>query len=147
MPIVVTEIDDKKLLQQLALLRTVVNSKEIIKAERKAAIMLKNKGYEKLIATLIGGKSEHLAHSFTYKLRNGSKSLSGIRVGFSRPGGNVAHLVDRGTVERYTKSGAYRGKIKGSHFWTDTRDQYGPQAMEMMMNAIEDAINKINSRS
>ena len=30
-----------------------------------------------------------------------------------------SHLLDLGTAERYTKSGAYRGKIEGSKFWAD----------------------------
>lgn len=134
------------LLKQLAILKNVVNAKEVIAAERKAAKLLKDRGYERLIATLIGN-SDNLVDSFTYKLRNGTASMSGIRVGFKRPGGNVAHLVDLGTVDRYTKTGAYRGRIKGSHFWTDTKEQYAPKAMDMMMDAVEDAINKINSRT
>ena len=140
------DVRAEKLLKQLAILYNVIDSKEVIAAERKAATLLKDRGYERLIATLIGN-SDHLVDSFTYKLRNGTKSMTGIRVGFKRPGGNVAHLVDLGTNERYTKAGAYRGRIKGSHFWTDTKEQYAPQAMDIMIDAIDSAIKKINSRT
>lgn len=73
--------------------------------------------------------------------------MSGIRVGFKRPGGNVSHLVDLGTEERHTRTGAYRGRIKGSHFWTDTKEQYVPQAREIMLDAVRSAIEKINGGS
>jgi len=134
------------LLKQLAILYNIIDSKEVIAAERKAATLLKDQGYNRLIATLIGN-SDYLVNSFTYKLRNGTKSMTGIRVGFKRPGGNVAHLVDLGTEERYTKTGAYRGRIKGSHFWTDTKEQYAPKAMDIMLDAIDSAIKKINNRA
>lgn len=140
------DVRARDLMLQLDLLRNVIDSREIITAERKAANMLKERGYEKLVATLIGN-SDYLVDSFTYKLRGGTKALAGIRVGFKRPGGNVAHLVDLGTKERFTKAGAYRGRIKGSHFWSDTKDQYGQKAMDMMIDAIDSAIRKINSRT
>ena len=136
------DVNAEMLIKQLTILRDVVNSKEVIAAERKAAKMLMDQGYNKLVVTL-KGNSDNLVNSFTYTLRNGKQSMSGIRVGFKRPGGNTAHLVDRGTVERYTKSGAYRGKIVGSRFWTDTTDMYAPQAMDDMLDAVEHAIKKI----
>jgi len=146
MAITAVTVHDQELLKSLAILRNVVNSREIITAERKAAKMLIDRGYERLLATLIGN-SDYLINSFTYKLRYGTQSMSGVRVGFKRPGGNVAHLVDLGTEERYTKTGAYRGRIKGGHFWTNTKEQYAPIAMQDMMDAIANAVNKINSRS
>lgn len=134
------DVRARDLLVQLELLKNVIDSRPVVSAERKAANMLKEQGYNRLIATLIGN-SDYLVNSFTYALRKGE--FAGIRVGFKRPGGNVAHLVDLGTEERYTKSGAYRGKIKGSHFWTDTRDQYAQKAMDTMIDGIEEAINKL----
>lgn len=139
-----TEVDARELLIQLKILQNLVDRKEIVNAERKAAKMLMERGRDRLISTLIGN-SDNLVDSFTYKLRKGQ--FAGIRVGFRRPGGNVAHLVDRGTVQRHTKSGANRGRIKGSHFWTDTKEQYAPVAMNEMMDAIDQAIRKINGRT
>lgn len=138
------EVDARELLVQLRMLQNLVDRREIVDAERKAAKMLIDRGRDKLISTLIGN-SDNLVDSFTYKLRKGK--FAGVRVGFARPGGNVAHLVDRGTVERHTKSGASRGRIKGSKFWTSTKDQYAPVAMNEMMDAIDRAIRKINGRS
>lgn len=64
-------------------------------------------------------------------------------------GGNHAHLVDRGTDERWTKKGAYRGSVSkgspntGSMFWTRAVESKGPQAMEKTMNVIYNEMNKI----
>ena len=135
----------EQLIAALTRLQHLVDSREVISAERKAAKLLMDRGYSRLVETLIGN-SDHLVNSFTYKLRYGKNSMSGVRVGFKRPGGNVSHLVDLGTKERYTKSGAYRGKIKGSHFWTDTKQQYVPEGMNMILVAVEEAIEKINGR-
>ena len=134
---------DRELIMALTRLQDVIDSKEVIAAERKAAKLLMDRGYDKLLATLIGN-SDYLINSFTFAYRYKRKSMAGVRVGFKRPGGNVAHLVDLGTVERYTKAGAYRGKIKGSHFWTDTKDQYVPKAREIILDAVENAIKTIN---
>lgn len=137
------EVHAEELLAQLKILQDLVNRKEITDAERKAAKMMMERGRDKLIATLIGN-SDHLVDSFTYRMRKGK--FTGVLVGFKRPGGNVAHLVDKGTKDRKTKTGASRGKIKGSHFWTDTKEQYADKAVNDMMAAIDSAIKKINNR-
>jgi hypothetical protein len=137
------DVDYRELMIQLRILQNLVDRREIVDAERKAAKMLMERGKDRLIATLIGN-SDYLVDSFTYKLRKGK--FSGVLVGFKRPGGNVAHLVDLGTKDRYTKNGAYRGKIIGSRFWTDTKEQYVPKAIDDMMEAVDRAIRKINGR-
>ena len=137
------DVHAEELLVQLKILQNLVNRKEITDAERKAAKMLMERGHDKLVATLIGN-SDNLVDSFTYRMRKGK--FTGVLVGFKRPGGNVAHLVDRGTKDRKTKTGASRGKIKGSRFWTDTKEQYAPKAIDEMMDAVDAAIKKINSR-
>ena len=140
---IITEVDAQALLAQLRILQDFVDRREIVNAERKAAKMLMEHGRDRLISTLLGN-SDYLVDSFTYKLRKGK--FAGILVGFARPGGNTAHLVDRGTKERRTSTGASRGRIKGSQFWTNTKDTYAPVAMDQMMDAIDQAIRKINSR-
>lgn len=142
--IVTSVARDKELIQALTRLQDLIDSKEVMTAERKAAKLLMDRGYERLLATLIGN-SDYLINSFTFAYRYKRRSMAGIRVGFKRPGGNVAHLVDLGTEERYTKTGAYRGKIKGSHFWTDTKEQYVPKARDLILDAVENAIKKINN--
>ena len=52
--------------------------------------------------------------------KNVKKGYMAARVGYKRPGGNPAHLVDLGTQERYTKKGLYRGKVTPRKFHSGT---------------------------
>ena len=76
------------------------------------------------------------------------KSQGKVYAGFSRPSGAAAHLVDRGTVKRWTKKGYYRGYIsktkgmnRGSSFWTDAVEDKGPEGLEKLYNSIRETIN------
>lgn len=137
------EYSYEELKKELYRLQFLVDSKEIKQGEIKAAKYLITRGKSALEASLLS-HSDHLIKSFTYKLKKGK--FSGVLVGFKRPDGNAAHLVDKGTVDRKTRAGANRGHIKGSGFWTNTRERYAPEAMDMIMNSVEQAIRKINNR-
>ena len=71
----------------------------------------------------------------------------GFRKG--KGGGNHAHLVDRGTDDRWTKKGYYRGSVSkgrpntGSRFWTKAVESKGPQAIKKTMNVIYNEMGKI----
>ena len=97
-------------------------------------------------------KSGHLSKSF--KTNSSNKKVVAY-AGFSRTGenkGNHAHLVDRGTVKRWTKKGYYRGSVskgtpqKGSNFWTDSVMAQGPKAMENLKDTIFQELVKITNR-
>lgn len=66
--------------------------------------------------------------------------------GFGKTGRH-AHLVDRGTVKRYTKSGGYRGSVKGSMFWTDAFNSQKDRAANELMDSIRLSINKLIARN
>ena len=81
------------------------------------------------------------------------KSQGKVYAGFSRPSGAAAHLVDRGTVKRWTKKGYYRGYIskakgmnRGSSCETDAVEDKGPEGLEKLYNSIRDAIDQIISK-
>lgn len=97
-------------------------------------------------------KGGHLSKSFK---TSSSKKKVVAYAGFSRSGankGNHAHLVDRGTVKRWTKKGRYTGSVsknqprKGTNFWTDSVMAQGPKAMENLKNTIYNELAKITSR-
>lgn len=94
-------------------------------------------------------RTGQLEKSFTTKTRK--KKMSGY-AGFARPGGNAAHLVDRGTVKRWTKSGHYTGSVSkgspqtGSRFWTKAVEQKGQEALETLCNSIEKTVDRIISQ-
>lgn len=63
------------------------------------------------------------------RVRNGRRSLV---IGFRYVNGrsseaekaqaaNHAHLLDKGTAERWTKKGLYRGKVTATYFWTSAK--------------------------
>ena len=60
--------------------------------------------------------------------------------------GNHAHLVDRGTKDRYTKKGYYRGKMPASYFWTDTRNEGGGEAMRHIERGIRNMVDSLKSK-
>ena len=60
--------------------------------------------------------------------------------------GNHAHLVDRGTKDRYTKKGYYRGKMPASYFWTDTRNEGGGEAMRSIEKGIINMVENLKMR-
>ena len=80
------------------------------------------------------------------------KSKPGVLIGFNqgKGGGSHAHLVDRGTAERFykTKKGEKKsvGRVIGNLFWTDTEAQDYPIAMGNLYDGIEKAVNRINNR-
>lgn len=97
-------------------------------------------------------KTGNLYRSFTsqYKKKN-----SGILIGFRRGKGlgNHAHLIDKGTVDRYTKKGYFRGRIDGTEhgktgktfFWSDVVQLRGQEAMDRIMQAVYDAVEDIKN--
>lgn len=112
---------------------------------------------------IVAGGKRNLASRNKKKTGNLSKSFKTSSskkkvvayAGFSRSGankGNHAHLVDRGTVKRWTKKGRYTGSVsknqprKGTNFWTDSVMAQGPKAMENLKNTIYNELAKITSR-
>lgn len=92
-------------------------------------------------------KTGKLAGSFGTQLRAAKGAY--IKAGFKRPAGAVSHLVDRGTVERWTKKGAYRGSVSkgnpnhGSMFWTDAVESNGKEALEILLDEVNKEIERI----
>lgn len=66
--------------------------------------------------------------------------------GFKRPGGNAAHLVDKGTKARYTKKGFYRGAVKGTHFWQDAFEAKKNEAQNTLIESVQKSIERITNR-
>lgn len=92
-----------------------------------------------------------------FKVRKGNLSTSVMRKyvkkrvaaygAFSRPKGAVAHLLNSGTKERYTRSGAYRGRIVPTYFKTNIVETKGNAAMRIAADAITSEIYRILSRN
>lgn len=84
-----------------------------------------------------------LINSFSRKVN--VKQSAGY-AGFKRPDGAAAHLLDRGTKDRYTKKGFYRGRITKDLFYTDAVQANGDKALQTLCDSIELSINRILNR-
>ena len=66
-----------------------------------------------------------------------------VYVGFKRPAGAAAHLLDKGTAVRHTRTGANRGRIVASNFHTDSVRRKKDEAMQVLYKSIEASLNRI----
>jgi len=85
------------------------------------------------------GDSGDLLKSFRSKLK---RSSLGAIAGFNQLGMH-AHLIDLGTQERTTKSGANRGKVEGNSFWKDAIESNETAAIDKVYSGIERAITNL----
>lgn len=134
--------------------RRVMNTlSDLSRIERDAVIA---KGIQEGLKIVVQEGKQNLAQSGT-KVRTGNlkgsfkvltkkSDLKGY-AGFSRPKGSHAHLIDRGTAVRYTKSGAKRGQVHGNYFWTKAVERKSGKAQQEMYDSIEKSINTILNRN
>lgn len=66
-----------------------------------------------------------------------------VYVGFKRPAGAAAHLLDKGTAVRHTRTGANRGRIVASNFHTDSVRRKKDEAMQVLYKSIEASLERI----
>ena len=88
----------------------------------------------------VAKRTGRLERSFTNRIRK--KKLAGY-AGFKRPEGAPAHLVEAGTADRFTKSGAYRGKMTPTRFWKRAIDSKENQAIETLFDSVERTMEQI----
>lgn len=144
MEIQATLIDYQKVYKSIEGLSDFEKDKVIKDGLRSATAIFIKAGRSNLRSRLKGSKgTNNLMNSFRNKLK---RNKLGALAGFNGFGAH-AHLVDLGTVDRYTKSGAYRGKNTGNKFWTDAIEQNQTKAIDAVYSGIERSINKIILRS
>ena len=118
----------------------------IDKGLKDATAVLLNEGRRNLKQSLskkpvnVAKRTGGLERSFTNNIKR--KKLAGY-AGFKRPEGAPAHLVDSGTADRWTKSGAYRGRVTGTKFWRRAIDAKAVEALDILFESVERSINKI----
>ena len=93
------------------------------------------------------GVTGNLLKSFHVRVK---KSKPGVLIGFrqGKEGGSHAHLVDKGTSQRYWKTRTRKstGRVIATRFWSDTEAQDYPKAMDKLYLGIEKAVNRISER-
>lgn len=141
----ITTIDKEDIYYLIRNLEDFEKDKAVKSGLRAAMNVFRVKGRSNLRARLLhhGKQTNHLMNSFTTRVK---RNKLGALAGFDRPGGNHAHLVDRGTKKRYTKSGASRGVMPGNNFWEDARNTEEGKAMQAVHDGIKRAVQRINDR-
>ena len=69
-----------------------------------------------------------------------------VYVGFKRPAGASAHLLDKGTIVRHTRTGASRGRIVASNFHTNAVKENKDKAMQVLYKSIQDSLDRMWNR-
>lgn len=132
----------------------------IDRALRDGVRVIARQGRANLKARNPQGTGQLLKAVTTYSKKKKAKAYGGFIRGTDKKNhkGSYAHLVDRGTVERWTKKGLYRGAMyKGKKtarytphgqpkFWIDAFEQKKGQAQQTIMKAIDDCIRLIMNR-
>ena len=88
-------------------------------------------------------KKGNLLSSAAIKTR---KKDGKVYVGFKRPAGAAAHLLDKGTVARHTRTGANRGRIIASNFHTNAVKDKKDEAMQVLYRSIQDSLDRLWNR-
>ncbi|MEG0464650.1 hypothetical protein [Bacteroides sp.] len=92
------------------------------------------------------GVKGNLLRSFTVRVKRSKLgALSGFKYGDN--GGGHSWLLDMGTDKRsHKKTGKSTGVGPALRYWTDTREQDYPTAINKMYDGIERAVNRITGR-
>lgn len=136
--------DYVKIMDTLSGLSEIEREAAIAKAISEGLDVILRQGKANLAASNIKTRTGNLKGSFT-KLTNKTK-LYGY-AGFKRPQGAAAHLLDRGTKKRYTKTGANRGSVTGNYFWTKAVEMKKEEAQRELMDSVEKTIQNIINRN
>ncbi len=99
-------------------------------------------------ALRVTSRTGETIRSFATRISNwrGSRSEPYSVAGLRWPEGHKAHWLDLGTVPRYTKRGLYRGFLNPTKFFQDARKEGERPAMNAIVDGVQKAIDRINSR-
>lgn len=108
-----------------------------------------NKNMHKLVKKRKGNLYSSLTKKKVGKLKKGDVRY---QIGFKRPQGAAAHLIDKGTKERYTsgKNGKpimKRGKVTPRLFHTMSVERKGDEALNRVAESIKISIDRIMNRN
>lgn len=141
----VTTIDRENIQYVVRNLEDFEKDKALKSGLRAAVNVFRRKGRSNLRARLLhhGKQTNHLMNSFAIRVK---RNKLGALSGFDRPGGNHAHLVDRGTKRRYTKAGTNRGVMPGNRYWDDAKQTEESKAIQAIYQSMQKVVQRINDR-
>lgn len=127
----VIRVDSKEVTKALDDLSGRDTSKTLTKALKKGGNFLAGKGRAE-------APKRPRRYKSTIRARNAKRDKPGVVVS-ARHRLNV--IIQGGTRDRYTKAGAYRGRIKPNPFMTRTADRHGDGALDIAERALSDELD------
>lgn len=123
-------------------------NKAIREGLSEAAKIFEAYGRANYASSSIVGRTGETARSFATKVHIARKQggQSYAAAGLKWPAGWKAHLLDLGTGPRYTETGAYRGYLLPTYFFTNARKEGKKPAMDAIIDGIRSAVARLNNR-
>lgn len=69
--------------------------------------------------------------------------VNGATAGNASDAANHAHLIDKGTKDRYTRNGKYRGKVEPNYFWTHAKQRSRPRAEQILIAGLTQSFSTL----
>lgn len=69
--------------------------------------------------------------------------VNGATAGKVSDAANHAHLIDKGTKDRYTRNGKYRGKVEPNYFWTHAKQRSRPRAEQIFIAGLTQSFSAL----
>ena len=131
--------DVRKLNEKLNQLGAVVKEGIVQRGLREGATIILKEAKRRIQAYHLV-KTGKLLSSATIKTR---KKDGKAYAGYSRPKGAAAHLLDKGTAIRHTRTGANRGRIVASNFHTGAVKDKKQEALDTLYKSIKESLDRI----
>lgn len=138
MDIEVKLIDYEKIYSMINDLNDIEKNKTIKYGLRRASNIFVQAGKVSIISNQNVDSGKMLSSLITKVKKEKLGALAGFTVS-----GNQSHLIDKGTVERVTKSGKKTGKITGNNFWQDAVNANENTAIDTIYTSIQKAIENL----
>ena len=69
--------------------------------------------------------------------------VNGATAGNASDAANHAHLIDKGTKDRYTRNGKYRGKVEPNYLWTHAKQRSRPRAEQLLIAGLTQSFSTL----
>jgi hypothetical protein len=124
-----------------------VDSREVVEALDKLSSRDTSKSLQRALkkgGNFLAGRTRAEApgkprrYKSKIRARNAKRDKPGVVVSAKH---RLNVIIQGGTRDRYTRSGAYRGRIKANPFVTRTADRYGDEALDIAERAISDELD------
>lgn len=132
-----------RIMDKLAKFGKIEQEGMVAQALKEGATIVKDESKSNIKSRLVKRSGNLIGSASVLVKKKDGKAYAG----FKRPKGAHAHLLEAGTKERYTKTGAYRGKVKAYNFHKDAVTKKEGEVLRTVEESIMKSIEKITNRN